>query len=121
MSVQYAGTHQVSLIDSNGTNFASETNRLYTSDAANTLNITQVTVTTGGGTLIAANANRLKLRIINTSTNPVYISTNATPSTTNGFYLAGIVGYMLPTHFTGALYAISTGGSALVTLDEEAT
>jgi hypothetical protein len=89
--------------------------------SAKVLNITQVSVpiTAGGIQVIAANANRIRVRVIQTSANPVWISTNATPTTANGAYLPGIPGYPWSSRFEGALYAISTGGAAVVTVDEE--
>ena len=91
--------------------------------SANVLNITQVSVptTAGGISVIAANPNRMRVRVITTSTNPVWISTNSTPTAANGAYIPGIAGYPWVSRFEGALYAISTGGTALVTVDEEAS
>jgi len=90
---------------------------------ANVCNITQVSVptTAGGIIVIAANANRIKLRVTNTTTNPVWITTNSTPTTGNGDYIPGIAGYPWISRFEGALYAISTGGTALVTVYEESS
>jgi hypothetical protein len=90
---------------------------------ANVCNITQVSVptTAGGIIVIAANANRIKLRVTNTTTNPVWITTNSTPTTGNGDYIPGIAGYPWISRFEGALYAISTGGAALVTVYEESS
>ena len=86
-------------------------------------NVTQVSVptTAGGIAIIAANPNRIKVRVINTSTNPVWIGPNSTPTTGNGAFIPGIAGYPWTSRYEGALYAISTGGTALVTVDEEAS
>ena len=83
------------------------------------LNVTQVSVLVTNTTVIAANVNRIKVRIINTSANPVWIGPTNPATTANGAYIPGIPGYPWSTRYEGALYAISTGGTALVTVDEE--
>lgn len=90
---------------------------------ANVVNITQVTVptTAGGISLIAANANRLKLRITNTGTNPVYIFNTSGPTTANGDFLAGIIGYPWMSRYEGQLWGIASGGSQVVTVYEESS
>jgi hypothetical protein len=90
---------------------------------ANVLNITQVTVpaTAGGISLIAANANRIKLRVTNTGTTPVYIFTTSSPTTVNGDYLAGIAGYPWISRYEGQLWAIVGAGTQVVTVYEESS
>jgi hypothetical protein len=90
---------------------------------ANVLNITQVTVptTAGGIALIAANANRIKLRVTNTGTNPVYVFTTSSPTTANGDFIPGIAGYPWISRYEGALWAIASGGSQIVTVYEESS
>jgi hypothetical protein len=90
---------------------------------ANVLNITQVTVptTAGGIALIAANANRIKVRVTNTGTNPIYIFTTSSPTVLNGDFVPGIAGYPWISRYEGALWAIASGGSQIVTVYEESS
>jgi hypothetical protein len=90
---------------------------------ANVLNITQVTVptTAGGIALITANANRIKLRVTNTGTNPVYVFTTSSPTVLNGDFIPGIAGYPWISRYEGALWAIASGGSQIVTVYEESS
>ena len=85
------------------------------------LNVTQPSVLVSSTSVIAANANRIKVRIINTSTNPLWIGPTNPATVGNGAYIPGIAGYPWTTRYEGALYAIATGGTALVTVDEEAS
>lgn len=90
---------------------------------ANVVNITQVTVpaTAGGISLIAGNANRIKVRVTNTGTTPVYIFNTSSPTTANGDYLAGIAGYPWISRYEGQLWAITGGGTQVVTVYEESS
>ena len=89
--------------------------------SAAVLNVTQPSVLVSSTLVIAANANRIKVRIINTTTNPLWIGPTNPATVGNGAYIPGIAGYPWTTRYEGALYAIATGGTALVTVDEEAS
>jgi len=101
---------------------SSGTRRVVQATAA-VVNITQVTVptTAGGISLIAANANRLKLRVTNTGTNPVYVFNTSSPTTANGDFIPGIAGYPWISRYEGQLWAIASGGSQVVTVYEESS
>ena len=94
------------------------TSRVVQASAA-VLNVTQASVLVSSTTVIAANANRIKVRVINTSTNPLWIGPTTPATIGNGAYIPGIAGYPWSTRYEGALYAIATGGTALITVDEE--
>ena len=94
------------------------TNRVVLATAA-VLNVTQASVLVTSTPVIAANANRIKCRVINTSTNPLWIGPTNPATVGNGAYIPGIAGYPWTTRYEGALFAIATGGTALVTVDEE--
>jgi hypothetical protein len=83
------------------------------------LNVTQASVLVTNTTVIGANTKRAKVRVINTSTNPLWIGPTNPATIGNGAYIPGIAGYPWSTRYEGALYAIATGGTALVTVDEE--
>ena len=89
--------------------------------SAAVLNVTQPSVLVSSTLVVAANANRIKVRIINTTTNPLWIGPTNPATVGNGAYIPGIAGYPWTTRYEGALYAIATGGTALVTVDEEAS
>lgn len=90
---------------------------------ANVANITQVTVTgsTGGNQIIAANANRIKVRVTQTGTNSILIYTNSSVNGSTGDYLAGIAGYPWISRYEGALYGYCGSGTQLVTVYEESS
>ena len=90
---------------------------------ANVVNITQVTVTgsVGGNQLIAANANRIKVRVTNTGTTACWVYYNSSVNTSTGDYLAGIAGYPWMSRYEGALYGYTPGATQLVTVYEESS
>jgi hypothetical protein len=91
--------------------------------SAPVVNITQVTVpaTVNGILLIGANANRIKVRITNTGTTPVYIYKDNTVTTLIGDLLAGIAGYPWMSRYNGTLYGIVGAGTQVVTVYEESS
>ncbi len=89
----------------------------------NVANITQVTITgsTGGNQLIAANANRIKVRVTNTGTTACWIYTNSSVNVSTGDYLPGITGYPWMSRYEGALFGFTGSGTQLVTVYEESS
>jgi hypothetical protein len=83
-----------------------------------TINTGQVSVGASATSIIAANANRIKLTIYNTGTTAVYVGNSAVTATT-GSLLPGIVGYPVIIRCSAAIYGITSSGSQTVTYIEE--
>lgn len=91
-----------------------------TAFAAANLSTSQVSVptTAGGGTISAPHSTSKRTVILNTdATNPVYVSSNATPTTGNGLKLAA--GQSIVLYTTATIYGIATGGAVTVAVLEE--
>lgn len=84
-----------------------------------TLNTNQVSIGSTSTLIIAANANRKRLVLINMGTTNVFIgNTGVTIGT--GQLLLGIAGYVIPLYFTGAVYGIVGTGTQTIAYLEEA-
>jgi hypothetical protein len=81
-------------------------------------NISQVSVGATATLILAANPNRIKLRITNVGTTAVYIGGSGVAVAT-GDLLPGIAGFPWYSRFEGAVYGIAATGSQTVTVYEE--
>lgn len=96
------------------------TNLKTLANIGSTFNTGQVTVGTATGTtILASNAARIKIVLINNGTNVAYIGTATTVASTSGQYLAGIAGYPISIRSTSAVCGIGVGGSAVISYLEE--
>lgn len=78
----------------------------------------RVSVTTSGVLLAAASPERLGVTIKNTdATNPIYIQETNPATAATGFPL--LAGESMTKTYDGAIYAISTGGTVAVAVDDE--
>lgn len=75
----------------------------------------QATVTGTATLIVAADRARSGITITNTGTTVVYLGENNTVLTTTGHYLPGSAGASQSFSTTGAIYGITSGGSATVT------
>lgn len=88
-----------------------------------TPNNTGVTVQTTNTLLLAANANRQGLIVVNSGSNAVYLAmgSNATATVGTGIYLGpsgGSFQFDANYKWQGAIYAIASGGTSVVTISE---
>lgn len=84
-----------------------------------TLNTSQISVGSTSTLIIAANANRKRLVLINMGTTNVFIG-NIGVTIGTGQLLLGIAGYVIPLYFTGAVYGIVGTGTQTIAYLEEA-
>lgn len=84
-----------------------------------TLNTNQVSVGSTSTLIIAANANRKRLVLINMGTTNVFLG-NIGVTIGTGQLLLGIAGYVIPLYFTGAVYGIVGTGTQTIAYIEEA-
>lgn len=106
-----AGASTKALVDSTGVAFTRS--RIGTS-ATNTF----ATIGTSSTTVIAANANRISLTLVNDSTNKVYISKGATAVSGSGILLNASGGSLIIDDYAGIIYAIATGAGSNLTVSE---
>jgi len=88
--------------------------------AGGVLNTNQVTIANTPTLIVAANANRKRLVLVNMGTTNVYFGGAAVSSAT-GQFLVGVAGYPLPVYYTGAVYGITASGSQVISYQEEAS
>lgn len=84
-----------------------------------TLNTNQISVGSTSTLILAANANRKRLVLINMGTTNVFIG-NIGVTIGTGQLLLGIAGYIIPLYFTGAVYGIVGTGTQTIAYLEEA-
>lgn len=109
----------VTAVQATGSNLhANVDNVVATTRVGATLNTAQVSVANVATLILASNANRKKLLLVNNGSTSVYIG-NSGVTTTTGQLLLGMAGYPLPIYFTGAVYGISSSGSQTISYHEE--
>jgi hypothetical protein len=86
---------------------------------ASSFNTGQVTVPSiTAASLIAANANRIKITFINNGTNPVYLGSNATTLLTLGQYMPGVAGYPIIIRSSASIFGIASVAQTISYLEE---
>ncbi len=75
----------------------------------------QATATATATQIVAAFPSRSGITITNAGTTDVYIGENSSVTTTTGHLLTGTKGASLSFATTGAIYGVTSGGSATVT------
>ena len=91
---------------------------LRTKQCGGSLSVGQVFVANTATLILGANANRMRLIIIQTGTTAVYIGGSGV-ATNTGQYMVGIAGYPISIRTTAAVYGIVSTGTQTVTYMEE--
>lgn len=116
-------TRAVQVAGSDGTNLQSisvtSTGVVNTTRVGGTMNTGQVSIGSTSTLILAANANRKRLVLVNMGTTNVFIG-NSGVTIGTGQLLLGIAGYPIPVYFTGNVYGIVGTGTQTIAYLEEA-
>lgn len=85
---------------------------------AGNLAVNQITVNATATLVAAARTGRTSVQITNTGTTVCYVGPTAGVTLVNGDYLAGAAGAAKSYSYSGAIYAIATTGTQVVTVSE---